>query len=158
MIGWHVIQTEPKREAAVEVRLHNAGFATYLPKIAAGPGGSYRAPLFPTYLMVEAADHWYSVRWTAGVVRLLMNGMKPAVLATSEVDRLRAKERHGLIQLPKPPPRLVLGAEVRIAAGSFSGLTGIYDGMAGADRVRVLLEIMGQAVPVRLAKADIEPA
>lgn len=155
MTAWHVAQTEPRREAAVYRRIVQAGCETYLPLIAVSGG---TAPLFPGYLMVKS-DHWYATRWTPGVVRVLMAGERPAKLSDADVDQLRARERNGVIRLPqKATPRLEPGQPVRITVGNFTGLIGLYQGQRGVDRVAVLLDMLGQKVPVQLAATDITVA
>ena len=62
--------------------------------------------------------------------------------------------RGGFIVLPERP-RFRRGDEVRIARGAFAGLTGLYAGMRGPERIAVLLATLGR---VELAAVDIEPA
>jgi transcription antitermination factor NusG len=74
------------------------------------------------------------------------------------VELIKAKERGGIVRLPDPK-RLQPGARVRITKGSFEGHFGIYAGMSGKDRERVLLELLGRKVNVDLAAGSfvVEP-
>jgi transcriptional antiterminator RfaH len=53
---------------------------------------------------------------------------------------------------------LATGRSVRILSGPFAQLVGTLERLDDAGRVRVLLEIMGTAVPVALHRAALAPA
>jgi transcriptional antiterminator RfaH len=111
--------------------------------------------LFPNYLFLLAREgRWWSARWSVGVVALLMDGSTPARLADSVVDAIRARERDGLIELPKAAA-LAPGDPVRVTSGPLVGLAGLVAGLRGSDRVAILLNVLGR---VELARAAIERA
>ena len=152
MSYWAVAQVESQREHAVRLLLMRAGFMTYLPRI------KHRGriqPLFPGYLFIRLIDRWYPVIWTVGVVRLLMSGDQPAKLPEDVVTQIRKREHGGFVKLPIQ--RLRKGQKVRIVRGSFEGQIALYEGMSGKDRERVLLNLLGQSVPVELPSRDLEP-
>ena len=150
---WWVVQTESQREHIVRVLLMRAKYETYIPRIK---HRSRIAPLFPSYLFVRSANQWYPVRWTDHVVRVLMSGDRPAQLPEVTVASIRKREVGGFVKLPSPP-RLRKGQPVRVIRGSFEGLLAIHQGMSSRDRVWVLLNLMGQQVPVELPSRDIQP-
>src|SRR5262245_40113522 len=115
---WYIAQTQTLRESAVQRRLEETGLQSYLPRIQVA---DRPAPLFPGYLMVQPVPEWYAVRWTPGVVRLLMDGERPARLPDRVVAELRQRERNGLIRLPKKPNPLKAGQRVQITRGTFEG-------------------------------------
>jgi transcription antitermination factor NusG len=168
MAYWSVAQTENRRESTAADWLKRAGFETYLPKIKVvrqvvrGHTRSHERmrtisrvePLFPSYLFVHIVDRWYSIANTVGVIQLLLAGDQPAPISDKEINEIRAKERGGLIRLP-PLPGLKRGDQVRVLRGTFADHIGIYDGMSGKQRERVLLDLLGQRVPVHLPSADI---
>jgi len=94
--------------------------------------------------------------WTPHVTRLLMSGDQPAQLPEDVVTQIRKREHNGLVKLPTR--QFKKGQKVRILRGSFQDCIGLYEGMSGKDRERVLLELLGQAVPVELSGSDIAPA
>jgi transcription antitermination factor NusG len=105
MAYWAVARTEPQREAVAAEYLGRAGFSTYFPRIREPCTIRKRrvvrvVPLFPGYLFVAVVDQWWSIRWTAGVTRILLAGETPARVADAAVDRLKARERGGFVQLP----------------------------------------------------------
>jgi len=153
MSFWAVCQAEPHREHLVRLMLMRLGFETYMPRIKIRNRISL---LFPTYIFVRIVDRWYSILWTAHVVRLLMSGDKPAQLKEEIMASIRKREVDGFVKLPLPA-RLKPGQRVRITAGSFNGHIGLYQGQTSRDRERVLLELLGQHVPVELPGKDIAP-
>jgi transcription antitermination factor NusG len=154
---WSVAQTETRREQTAARFLADQGFLTYLPKIKIAH--KRIVPLFPSYLFVRIVDRWWNVNQTIGIISLLTTGDAPARIRDTVVDLIRAKERGGIVRLPDPK-RMQIGAKVRILKGSFEGHFGIYAGMTGKDRERVLLDLLGRKVNVDLASgtfAVVEP-
>jgi transcription antitermination factor NusG len=154
MAFWSVAQTEPQREAVAVHFLGEQGFDTYLPVIKAQ---RRLLPLFPSYVFVQIESAWWAITRTIGVLRVLTNGDHPAELRDDVIAKIRAQEKNGIVKLPTPRPRFVIGDKVSVIAGSFLGQIGIYDGMAGKARERVLLDLLGRQVRVELAKNAIEP-
>jgi transcription antitermination factor NusG len=154
---WSVAQTETRRETTAARYLAEQGFLTYLPQIKIAR--KRIVPLFPSYLFVRIVDHWWNVNQTIGVIGLLTTGDAPARVRDNVVDVIKDQERGGIVRLPEPK-RLQVGAKVRITKGSFEGQFGIYAGMSGKDRERVLLDLLGRKVNVDLAAgtfAVVEP-
>jgi transcription antitermination factor NusG len=75
--------------------------------------------------------------------RLVMDGIHPARVTDPVIEEIRARERNGVIELPRR--QLKAGDRVRILAGPFRGHLAIYAGMSGLERVSVLLQILGSA-------------
>ena len=154
MTEWWVVQTEAQREHLVRLLLMRHGFTTYAPRIKIRGRIAW---LFPTYLFIAARDQFYSVLWLPGVIRLLMAGDQPAKIPEDIVTQIRKREHNGFVRLPNASRQLRKGQKVRIVRGSFEGQVGLYEGMSGKDRERVLLELLGQVVPVELPGKDIAP-
>jgi transcription antitermination factor NusG len=154
MSFWSVVQVESQCEHTVRVLLMRARYETYMPRIKIR---SRIAPLFPGYLFVRIVDRWYPVIWTVGVVRLLMSGDQPARLPEKAMTEIRKREIGGFVKLPAPTNHVRKGQQVRIVSGSFAGQSALCEGMSGKDRVWVLLNLMGQKVPVELPGRDVEP-
>src|SRR5215471_14474957 len=134
---WSVVQTETGREFAVVSALSRRETTTYCPLTRIH---GKTVPLFPAYVSAKVGPQWSVIRWTTGVVRVLMAGDRPAILPDAEIERIKASERGGLVQLLKP------GDPVRITDGAFAGRLAIYQGMSASDRERVLLDLLGQFV------------
>lgn len=52
---------------------------------------------------------------------------------------------------------LSAGDKVMIVDGPFAGLNGVFEVAKGADRVLVLLDLLGRNVSTTLARSDIAP-
>jgi len=150
---WWVCQTEANFERVARLLLMRLGFETYAPRIKVRGRIAY---LFPAYLFVAAGERFYPVLWTPHVVRLLMAGDRPATVRSEIVAHIRKREVAGFVKLPLPN-RLKPGQKVKVTNGAFEGQIGLYEGMSGKDRERVLLELLGQAVSVELPARDIAP-
>jgi transcription antitermination factor NusG len=134
---WAVAVAQPHHERLVQTLLERQDFETYWPKIKTP--AKRTASLFPGYLMVRVIVRWYPVRWCPGVLRVLMNGDKPARLDDRVITEIKSRERGGFVKLPKAPS-VARGQRVRVVRGMFAGHVGIYDGMSGSQRERVLLQ------------------
>jgi transcriptional antiterminator RfaH len=154
MTDWWVVQTEANFEHVARLLLMRLGFVTYAPRIKIRGRTCW---LFPTYLFVGAREQWYPVLWTNRVVRLLMAGDQPASVKGEIVTHIRKREVGGFVKLPLPNRNLKPGQRVRVINGAFQGQIGLYEGQTGRDRERVLLELLGQAVPVELPANQIVP-
>jgi transcriptional antiterminator RfaH len=153
---WTVAQTESQREHIAAQFLKQDHFEIYLPKILIRHGAHERvAPLFPGYLFVEIVERWWPVRWSVGVVRLLMADDHPARVSDRLMEAIKKREgRDGLIKLPKPRS-LECGDQVKILRGSFEGRIGIYQGQSNAQRSRILLDLLGREVAAVIMTGDV---
>ena len=152
---WSVLQTEPQREHLVRILLMRQSFETFLPRIKVR---SRVQLLFPSYLFVHISERFHPILWCPHVSQLLMSGDKPARLPESFISELKSRERGGFVRLPRPPAIFREGQRVRIVRGSFEGQFGVYQGMNGKERERVLLDLLGQAVPVVLPTQSLASA
>ena len=103
-------------------------------------------PLFPRYAFVWIELQWHAARWCPGVIRLVLDGDKPAKVPDTVINDLKKRERNGLIELP-PPPGRHRGDRVRIVRGAFAGQLGAVRWHAFAPKVR------GAAGAARLRRA-----
>jgi transcriptional antiterminator RfaH len=110
--------------------------------------------LFVTYIFITIEREFYRARWCPGVIRLVMDGLQPARVPNEVINGLRQREHRGAIELPKPPG-LQRGDKVRIVRGALSGHLGLYEGMRPHERVDVLLQLLGGACRVTLARSDV---
>ena len=97
---------------------------------------------------------WHGAYAAAGVVRLLMDGDRPARVADTIIDDIRKREVGGIVRLPKPPP-FQPGDRVRVFRDPFEGHFGLYDGMAPHERIFVLLSLLGSQVRAEMSEADV---
>jgi transcription antitermination factor NusG len=132
---WYAVQTLQYAEKRAQAQLEQQKFRTFLPKRRktirhARKLSTVTAAFFPGYLPCPVP---------AGIIETML------ALADAE----------GLLQLSS---NLKVGAPVRFAAGPFAEQLGVIDRLDNAGRIRVLLNILGRQVPVRLNRNYALPA
>lgn len=163
---WYLIHTKPSGEPLAQSSLERQGYVVYLPRLVQRVRRRARsreklAPLFPRYLFLrldEGHQPLAPVRSTPGVASVVRFGSDFAIVPDRVIFDLRAREdpQSGLHCLSDRPP-FVPGAAVRIAEGPFRGLEGVFRRRAGAERVVVLLEVLGHAAPVQVSTDCVLP-
>ena len=158
---WAAAQLQPQRDGLALHCLRQAGFETYAPRLRERRTVSgrrvIRTPLlFPNYAFILVQSGWWAARWSAGVARIVLTGGVPAAVPDSVIAALKARERNGLVELPRRP-RFKCGDPVRVLHGPFIGQVGLYAGMRPHERCEVLLSLLG-ASRVTLPTASIERA
>jgi transcription antitermination factor NusG len=157
---WCCAQLMPSKAALALHCLAAAGYVTYYPRLreqrrSFGRKIEVRPPLFLNYAFVQIELQWYRARWSPGVCRLITGGDGcPAIVSEAIIGEIKARERNGLVELPKP--RFVPGAKVRVVAGALCGIEGPYAGIKPHARVEVLLALFGGQQRVLLPKDAIE--
>jgi transcriptional antiterminator RfaH len=160
---WYVVQSRPHKELYAAANLRNQAFRTFIPQIGKTVRHSRRtktilAPLFPRYLFVSldiARDRWRSVRSTFGVSSLVMDGDRPRPAPRGLVEQLIATTSGtGGVDFRG---RLTPGQSVRFLTGPFADKIGRLVRLDDADRVAVLLEILGSERQITVAPEALMP-
>src|SRR6516164_2145823 len=146
------------------MHLEAQGFRPFLPYIQktirhARQLRTLRAPLFPRYIFLIldlGRDRWLSVWGTVGVSSLYTSQDRPVPVQEGIVETLI--ENTDEANLALFTNGLTAGQSVRILSGPFANFVGMLDRLDAAGRVRVLLEMMGTAVPVAVRRGAICPA
>jgi transcriptional antiterminator RfaH len=157
---WACARLEPQRERLALRTLALAGYVSYLPRlrqqrISHGRRITTTPPLFPGYAFVLIELQWHTARWAFGVRNLIMDGMAPARVPEGVIAGIRARERDGLVELPRTA-KYAPGARLRILQGPLTNHVGLYQGMKPHERVEVLLAILGGSQRVTLAADAVE--
>jgi transcriptional antiterminator RfaH len=145
---WYAIQTKPRKEPAVQSGLDRAGIEVYCPRLRTTPRrprprAVKETPLFPGYLFArfDFARDYPRVRWSPGLVRVVMSGGTPLPITEPMLDTVRRLEREGASPRRRAA-RLQPGTRVRVVGGPFTGFEGQVAATArGGERVRILLEL-----------------
>ena len=121
------------------------------------------APLFSGYFFVRIIEQWRSINFCFGVLGLVRVGDCPSKMPDAEIEAIKAMIVGGFVRLPEsrgsPVNRKIeIGAKVRITAGPFGGMSGLYAGMSTKDRERVLLHVLGGQREIRIASNLVIPA
>ena len=150
---WGVCRSQPKRERFAAEQLGLRGYETFLPLIQTKRAS---APLFSSYFFVRIVEQWRIINSCFGVLALVRIGDCPSKMPDQEIERLKAMMVGGYVRLPEAP-KIAIGAKVRIKAGPFEGMTGLYNGQSTRDRVLVLLSLLGGQRPVAIAAGLVVP-
>ena len=100
-------------------------------------------------------DRWLAVRSTVGVSRLFTQDGRPVSVPVGVVESLMGRSNGGLTRLDYGVSE---GQRVRILSGPFADFVGRLEQMDEPGRVKVLLEMMGTAVPVTVDRSALAPA
>jgi transcriptional antiterminator RfaH len=159
MRRWYLIHSKLRAEREAQLHLQRQEFQTYFPRVLqrVRRRGQLRmqvGPLFPRYLFLqldEGRQCLAPVRSTSGVASIVRFGGRFATVPDGLIAELRGREdpETGLHVLCVPE-RLTRGTQVRIDGGAFAGLEGVFERAEGADRVVVLLTLLGQEREVQL--------
>ena len=159
---WYVIHTKPGDEDRVRINLHNQEIETFSPFLETyqycnGKMIPKIKPLFPNYLFarLNLELHYYKVKWTRGVNRILGSGKEPVPISSKVIQTI--KERSGKGNLVKLEDELKDGDRVQINSGPFKSLRGVFQKMMSSKgRVRILLSLIGVDVPVQISRWQIK--
>src|SRR5262249_620635 len=112
--------------------------------------------LFPAYVFVLIVSGWWNARWSSGVIRLVMDGERPALVSDQVIAEIRRREGpDGLVRLPKPRG-FVPGVRVRVISGLLRNQIGLLGALRPHERVLVLLNLLGGEQRVELARSAVE--
>jgi transcriptional antiterminator RfaH len=161
---WYLVHTLPHGERRAQLHLGAQGFRTHFPTIQrtirhARQLRTVRAPLFPRYIFLIldlGRDRWLSVWGTVGVSSLYTCQDRPVAVPEGIVETLIENTDEANLALFSSG--LMTGQSVRIVSGPFADFVGTLERLDAAGRVRVLLDMMGTAVPVALRRTAICPA
>jgi transcription elongation factor/antiterminator RfaH len=159
---WYVIHTKPGDEDRVQTNLRNQEIETFLPlfetyQYCGGRMIPKIRPLFPNYLFasLDLEIHYYKVKWTRGVNKILGSGREPIPLSEKVIQAI--KERSGEDNLVKLEDELKDGDAIQVTSGPFKHLRGIFQKMMSSKgRVRILLTLVGVDVPVQISKWQVK--
>jgi transcriptional antiterminator RfaH len=166
MLRWYLVRTKPNAEGTAHRNLARQGYEAYLPRLSQSLPwrGRWRdriVPLFPGYLFLgldEGRQALAPVHSTVGVAGVVRFGATYATVPEEILRELRARANPetGLHRLALADC-LGPGVPVRIVAGPFDGLEGVFQREAGDDRAIVLLSVLGQSASVGVPVGNLAP-
>lgn len=164
-MNWYAAYTHARKERWARTNLWELGFEVYLPEYQCERRHARRTdvvtrPLFPRYLFVRPPpDQALAERYAAtakGVVDLVRMGRSYPTVSNDMIEEIRAREGNdAFVQLERS--RLKPGQPVRIVAGSLLNHLGIFECRDDAQRVVILVDLLGRQVRARVAAANISP-
>jgi transcriptional antiterminator NusG len=136
-----------------EVLIPSAKLKQYFEQAAELDAKKQDQQLFPGYILVEMESAPETIRLVASTPRLVrfLGGTDPVPLAKREVDRIFSQVKGEVAIAPKKS-EFVVGREIEIGDGPFSGFVGIIDSINDeAERLIVNVSIFGRMTPVELS-------
>jgi transcription elongation factor/antiterminator RfaH len=163
-LHWFVIHTKPRDEYRVKNHLGGMEIETLLPLYENFQYSHSRMsrvihPLFPNYLFarLDLERHYYKVKWTRGVNRILGAGNEPIPISETVIWML--KDRMGGDGTVKLLDELQEGDLVQITSGPLKDFIGIFQNrLSSGERVRILVNLIGIEVPVQISRWQIKKA
>jgi transcription antitermination factor NusG len=163
---WFVIWAESRAEKKVEQRIAAMGLQPWLPVVKERHRWSDRwreveVPLFAGYLFAKATQaDWPLVLRTPGVLTVVKEGGRPALLADSFVTALReAIGREGAA--PEAVTELVdyaPGDEVIVQEGVLCGVRGVVRERRGGRQLVIWVAEIGRGVAFTIGTAMVKVA
>ena len=163
MLSWFVAHTHANAENKAAINLQRQGFRIYLPQYLKKRSHArrvdwVRAPLFPRYLFIgmdKCRAKWRSINSTVGVTKLVSRAGEPAEISSEIIEMIRSREdEKGLIR-SLGPSIFKDGDAVRIVSGALADQSAIFQCRTGAERVMILVNILGRPVSVRVSHDKI---
>jgi transcriptional antiterminator RfaH len=165
MRQWYVVHSQANAENRALTNLARQGYDTWLPLYRKTRRHARRIetvlrPLFPRYLFVRVdlqAEVWRPILSTMGVSDLVSGADGPLPVGDAVIDALKMQaSEDGHFDLR--PSAFKSGERVRIRVGPLADLEGIFQLESDAERVMVLLKLMGREVRVTVPSEDVESA
>lgn len=158
---WYVVQTIRGREQFAKENLERQKVPTYLPLFSRpvmrrNTVADQVSAFFPGYLFVSLPHRsslWRSVGGTYGVSRIVRFGETPSPVPEGLVEYLKA--RTGADGALGFEDDLKPGDSVRLVGGAFDRIYGRLCSIEPAERVVVLLRLMGREVPVTVPRQTV---
>lgn len=163
---WYLVFTKVKSERKAKENLARQGYTTYLPMTQkkVRRKGKYvhvTEPFFPRYLFIKLnteTDNWGPIRSTVGVACIVRFGCMPAVVPDELITAFKQQEdvlglQHNQVEKSWHP-----GDKIVVLDGPFAGYQGIFQEAKSAERVAILLEIVGRNTQVTLSMHDLKLA
>lgn len=163
--SWFAAETLPRSEVLAERHLQRQGFSSFCPRFRKTRRHARRidevlAPVFPGYVFVRFdrdRDQWRAINGTLGIRRLVgQSPSHPQPMPTSAIEALLARCEGGIIR--SIVPECVPGQQVRLMCGPFADQLALVEQLDERGRVRVLLNILGGQMSVRVPHGALAPA
>ncbi|SFQ60184.1 transcriptional antiterminator RfaH [Roseivivax halotolerans] len=161
--NWFAAQLKPNAAAIAERNLDRQGFAAFLPRRLEarrirGKIVDRAQPLFPGYIFIQTAPErtdWRVLNATRGLTRVILSDpRKPRPLPGEFMAALMARCDDSATLTA--PPSLEIGDTVRVIGGPMAELVSKIERIGEADRIELLMELMGQTARVSVSSRYLE--
>ena len=160
---WFAIYVKSRCEKKVHEQLDDIGVESFLPLITKVKQWSDRKkkveePLFRSYLFVHISDNdYYNVLNVSGVVKFISFERKAVEVPGNQITAIkRYISDTDLHDIELDNVEFKEGEMVRIKSGQMKDLIGRFVTIKGKHRVIIDIEVVGQSLPVNIARSNIE--
>lgn len=159
---WFLVNTQTGREELACLHLRRQGYRPFLPSTwrsirHARKIRTERAAYFPGYLFVPLdvkCDRWRPIDGTIGVLKIVKANGRPLPAPIGLVEGLiELTDATG--SLDRVGAELAPGQSAKIIRGPFADQLVTIEGLRGPERVRVLLQLMNNTVPIEVSRQDL---
>jgi transcription antitermination factor NusG len=154
---WVVVRSKPKQEHLAKLHLQRAGCRVLLPLFKPSPADPIKV-LFPSYLFCQLNEvgQWWFIKSTVGCLAPLMGFDGPKKMPDRVIAQfIEMTDEQGLLH--HQAPQLTIGQPVKIKGGSFINQIGELLSLDNHERANILLELLGQSIPVSIPVGYLEP-
>ncbi len=156
-VAWYVAHTRPRCEKKFAALLTAAGVSHELPLMRSQRryGARVRVhakPLFPGYVFAQVADEKVRECYQQNLLVRLIR-VEDERTFTRQLEEIRRIMESGLDAVVTP--LFERGCTVRVASGPLRGLAGVVENSARLDGVVVFLDVLQQAVRVKIPAMDL---
>lgn len=161
---WYALRSKPRKEDVLWRQIRARGLEVFYPRLRVNPVNPRSKkvrPYFPGYMFVYAdleEKGQSTFNWMPHAIGLVSFGGEPAVVPENLIHAIRKRVEEIAAAGGEVLDGLKKGDVVRIQDGPFKGYQAIFDDrLPGTERVRVLLELLGnqRRVPVELNAGQI---
>ena len=160
---WFAIYVKSRNEKKVFKSLNDIGIESFLPLITKIKQWSDRKkkveePLFNSYLFVNIPlSDYYKVLNVNGVVRFICFEKKPVEVPENQIEAIKKyicdTDIH---EVDYESINFKEGELVRIKSGQMKDLTGRFVEIKGKHRIMIEIEVVGQYLPINIARTNVE--
>ena len=161
-LTWYALHSHTNKEAFLHAELTARGIEVFYPCLRVkpvNPRSRKIRPFFPGYLFVRlTADRAgeSEIRWMPHAYGLVTFGDVPAPVPDALIDRVRRQIDSA--RAFADPAGLKPGDAVTLTGELFRGYEAVFDtAIAGTERVRVLLMLLNNRLPVEVDRAQVAP-
>ena len=160
---WFAIYVKSRNEKKVFKSLNDIGIESFLPLITNIKQWSDRRkkveePLFNSYLFVNIPlSDYYKVLNVNGVVKFICFEKKPVEVPENQIEAIKKYICDtDLHEVDYETINFKEGELVRIKSGQMKDLTGRFVEIKGKHRIMIEIEVVGQYLPINIARTNVE--
>ena len=154
MKKWYLIKIKPRQENVAITNLENQNYHVYCP--CAKINNKIQV-FFPGYLFInldETFENWTPIRSTKGVLNFVRFGLSYAKISNKLIDFIKENELYTIERI-KNLNDFKPGDKIQITDGVFKNCVAVFKSSRPADRVILLMKLLGQEQTLNIKKSSL---